>query len=129
MPQSKRYRGGQVFEPQGKAPHLFPIVILVFAIIYPFFAKITKRNPLLRGLFGASALGVFAFLVITTAFAGILVFLFIGFLTGVLGLGNTLLLLAHTHGRGGRMGGGFGRGGGWSGGGGGFSGGGATGRW
>jgi uncharacterized protein len=57
--------------------------------------------------------------------------LIVGFLIGVIGIGNILMGLAMSGGRGGYGGGGGfgGGGGGWGGGGGGFSGGGSSGSW
>ena len=104
---------------------LLPFFVLVLVGSY----LIARNKPVLRGaLSGAGIAGVGWFMMPGLGIM-ILILAFIGFLIGVIGIGNILMGLARSGGshRGG--GGGFGGGGGWGGGGGGFSGGGSSGSW
>lgn len=109
---------------------LLPFFVLVLVVSY----LIGRKKPFLRGILsGGGIAGVSWFMM---PGLGMLIFPFaiVGFLIGVIGIGNILMGLAmNSGGRGGgggfRGGGGFGGGGGWGGGGGGFSGGGSSGSW
>lgn len=104
---------------------LLPFFVIVLVVSY----LIARKKPMLRGvLSGAGIAGVGWFMMPGLGLM-ILILAFVGFLIGIIGIGNILMGLAMSGGgRGG--GGGFGGGGGgWGGGGGGFSGGGSSGSW
>lgn len=116
-------------------PALFNLIFIVF-VISLITAVIFRKRPALRGTTNALASGIAGFSIFGLAGIGLVIlFSFIGFIIGLIGLNNIFYALASANssrgyygGRGG--GGGFGSsGGGWSGGGGGFSGGGSSGDW
>lgn len=105
--------------------NLLPIILLIGGLLV--IGTIFRSSPMKRGIVSSIFGGGFILLSGGTIFLAI-VFLFVFFGIGMMGVQNLLLLLASGHGRSG--GGGFGGGGaGWGGGGGGFSGGGSSGSW
>jgi uncharacterized protein len=115
-------RQGTVFGPA------LPFFMIVLAVSY----LIARRRPFARGVLSAAGMGGVGWLMMPGLGMGILFLLIVGFLIGIIGIGNLLMGLASSSGgRYGGGGGGFGGGGGgsWGGGGGGFSGGGSSGSW
>jgi uncharacterized protein len=104
-----------------------PFFILVLAVSY----LIARRKPFVRGALSGLGMAGVGWLMIPGIGTAIIMLLIFGFLIGMVGIGNILMGLMMSGGRGGRYGGGGfgGGGGGWGGGGGGFSGGGSSGSW
>jgi uncharacterized protein len=105
-----------------------PFFMLVLAASY----LIARKKPFMRGILSGAGMAGVGWLMIPGLGTALFFLIIIGFLIGMVGIGNILMgLLMSGGGRGGRMGGGGfgGGGGGWGGGGGGFSGGGSSGSW
>lgn len=102
-----------------------PFFVLVLVLSY----FVAMRKPVLRGVLSAAGMGGVGWLMVPGIGVAVLVLIIVGFLIGVIGIGNILMAIISS--RGGYGGGGYGGGGGggWSGGGGGFSGGGSSGSW
>ncbi|MES2527569.1 MAG: TPM domain-containing protein [Bdellovibrionota bacterium] len=103
-----------------------PFFIGVLVISY----LVARKKPVMRGALSALGMGGVGWLMVPGIGTAIIFLVVIGFLIGVVGIGNLLMGMLMSGG-GGRGGGSFGGGGGggWSGGGGGFSGGGSSGSW
>ncbi len=108
--------------PFGPALPFFVIVLVVSYLI-------GMKKPLLRGTLSGAGMAGVGWLMIPGIGTAIIFLVIFGFLIGVIGIGNILMGLAMSGGRGGGGGYGGGGGGGWGGGGGGFSGGGSSGSW
>ncbi len=103
-----------------------PFFIGVLVISY----LVARNKPVMRGALSALGMGGVGWLMVPGIGTALIFLVVVGFLIGVIGIGNLLMGLLMSGG-GGRGGGSFGGGGGggWSGGGGGFSGGGSSGSW
>lgn len=105
---------------------LLPFFVIVLVVSY----LIGRKKPVLRGVLSGGGIAGVSWFMMPGLGMLILPFAIVGFLIGVVGIGNILMGLAMSGGgRGGGGGFGGGGGGGWSGGGGGFSGGGSSGSW
>lgn len=104
-----------------------PFFILVLAVSY----LIARKRPVARGILSGAGMAGVGWLMIPGVGTAVFFLLILGFLIGIIGIGNILMGLMMSSGRRGGYGGGFGGGGGggWGGGGGGFSGGGSSGSW
>ena len=108
-----------------------------FGAALPFFLGVlvvsylvARNKPVLRGALSGIGMGGVGWLMVPGIGTALIFLIVVGFLIGVIGIGNLLmgmLMSGGSH----RGGGGFGGGGGggWGGGGGGFSGGGSSGSW
>lgn len=107
-----------------------------FGSALPFFLGVlvvsylvARKKPVLRGALSGLGMGGVGWLMVPGIGTALIFLIVVGFLIGVVGIGNLLmgmLMSGGSH----RGGGGFGGGGGgWGGGGGGFSGGGSSGSW
>lgn len=103
---------------------LLPFFVIVLVASY----LIGRNKPVLRGVLSGGGIAGVSWFMMPGLGILILVFAIVGFLIGIVGIGNILMGLAMSSG-GHHRGGGFGGGGGWGGGGGGFSGGGSSGSW
>jgi uncharacterized protein len=105
--------------------------LLLFIGVLVVSYLVARRKPVLRGILSGAGMAGVGWLMIPGIGTAIFFLLIVGFLIGVIGIGNILMGLAMSGGRGGYGGGGGfgGGGGGWGGGGGGFSGGGSSGSW
>lgn len=106
---------------------LLPFFVIVLVVSY----LIGMKKPVLRGVLSGGGIAGVSWFMMPGLGMLILPFALVGFLIGVVGIGNILMGLAMSGGghRGGGGGGFGGGGGGWGGGGGGFSGGGSSGSW
>lgn len=107
--------------------NVLPFFLLVLVVSY----LVARKKPGLRGVLSGAGMGGVGWLMVPGIGTGLFFLIVIGFLIGLIGIGNILMALATSRGGRGGYGGGFGGGGGggWSGGGGGFSGGGSSGSW
>ncbi|MFL5784634.1 MAG: TPM domain-containing protein [Bacteriovoracaceae bacterium] len=108
---------------------LLPIFIAILAVSY----LVARRKPVVRGALSGLGFAGASWLMIPGIGTAVFFLLVLGFLIGLIGIGNILMGLAssgrYRGGSGGGFGGGGFGGGGWGGGGGGFSGGGSSGSW
>ncbi len=103
-----------------------PFFIIVLVVSY----LIGMKKPLLRGALSGAGMAGVGWLMVPGIGTAVVFLVIVGFLIGIIGIGNILMGLAMSGGgRGGGGGYGGGGGGGWGGGGGGFSGGGSSGSW
>lgn len=109
-----------------------------FGAALPFFLGVlvvsylvARNKPVLRGALSGIGMGGVGWLMVPGLGTALIFLIVVGFLIGIVGIGNLLMAMLMSGGGGHRGGGGFGGGGGggWSGGGGGFSGGGSSGSW
>ncbi len=106
----------------GALPFFIGVLVLSYLV--------ARNKPVLRGALSGLGMGGVGWLMVPGLGTALFFLIIVGFLIGVVGIGNILMGLLMSGG-GHRGGGGFGGGGGggWGGGGGGFSGGGSSGSW
>ena len=105
----------------GALPFFIGVLVLSYLV--------ARNKPVLRGALSGLGMGGVGWLMVPGIGTALFFLIIIGFLIGVVGIGNILMGLLMSGGRGGGGGFGGGGGGGWGGGGGGFSGGGSSGSW